>query len=64
MNKKRIQQISEEVRRSLSDIVQNKVKDPRIPEIISISHVEVTNDLSLLKCMSQCLDQKIKNLMP
>lgn len=49
MNKKRIQQISEEVRRSLSDIVQMKLKDPRIPDIISISHVDVTNDLSFAK---------------
>lgn len=49
MNKKRVQQISEEVRKSLSDIVQNKVKDPRIPELLSISHVDVTNDLSFAK---------------
>lgn len=49
MNIKRVHQISEEVRRALSDIVQNKVKDPRIPTIISISHVDVTNDLSFAK---------------
>lgn len=46
MNKKRVGQISEEVRRALSDIVLNKVKDPRIPSLTSISHVDVTNDLS------------------
>ncbi|RVU54173.1 30S ribosome-binding factor RbfA [Anaerosphaera multitolerans] len=49
MNKKRVYQISQEVKKSLSDIIQNKVKDPRIPEIISVSHVEVTNDLSFAK---------------
>lgn len=49
MNKKRTHQISEEVKKSLSDIIQHKVKDPRIPEIISVSHVEVTNDLSFAK---------------
>ena len=49
MNKKRVQQISEEVRRCLADIVQNKLKDPRIPDIISVSHVDVTNDLSFAK---------------
>ncbi|MDU2115594.1 MAG: 30S ribosome-binding factor RbfA [Peptoniphilus lacydonensis] len=46
MNSKRINRISEEVKRTISDIVQNELKDPRIPSITSISHVEVTNDLS------------------
>lgn len=49
MNKKRVQQISEEVRRSVSDIINHKLKDPRIPQIISIVHVDVTNDLSYAK---------------
>lgn len=46
MNSKRVYQISEEVRKAISEIIQNKIKDPRIPEIISVSAVEVTNDLS------------------
>ena len=46
MNSERINRISEEVKRTISDIVQNELKDPRIPSITSISHVEVTNDLS------------------
>ncbi|MDO5715004.1 MAG: 30S ribosome-binding factor RbfA [Tissierellia bacterium] len=49
MNKKRIHQISEEVKRSISDIIQNKLKDPRIPILTSVSHVEVTGDLSYAK---------------
>ena len=49
MNSKRINRISEEVKRTISDIVQNELKDPRIPSITSISHVEVTNDLSYAK---------------
>ena len=49
MNNKRINRISEEVRRTISNIVQNELKDPRIPSITSISHVEVTNDLSFAK---------------
>ena len=49
MNKKRTQQISEEVRKCLAEIVQNKLKDPRIPTLLSISSVEVTNDLSFAK---------------
>lgn len=49
MNIKRTHQISEEVRKSLSEIISHKVKDPRIPEFISVSRVEVTNDLSFAK---------------
>lgn len=49
MNSKRIHQISEEVRRSLSDIIQNRIKDPRIPMMTSVSHVDVTGDLSYAK---------------
>lgn len=49
MNNKRVHQISEEVRKALSEIIQNKIKDPRIPDIISVTGVEVTNDLSFAK---------------
>lgn len=46
MNHRRINRISEEIRRELSDLIQNKLKDPRIPDITSVSYVDVTNDLS------------------
>ena len=49
MNNKRINRISEEVKRTISNIIQNELKDPRIPSITSISHVDVTNDLSFAK---------------
>ncbi|MDO5713470.1 MAG: 30S ribosome-binding factor RbfA [Tissierellia bacterium] len=38
--------MSEELKREISDIVQNKIKDPRISPIVSISKVNVTGDLS------------------
>ena len=61
MNNRILSQISEEMRRVISDIVQNKIKDPRIPEIISISHTEVTRDLSYAKVYVQIMgDEKIK----
>lgn len=49
MNSKRNNRISEEVKRTISEIVQNDIKDPRVPTLTSISHVEVTNDLSFAK---------------
>lgn len=49
MRDKRVQQIGEELRRVISDIVRTKIKDPRLPEIMSITSVNVTNDLSFAK---------------
>lgn len=49
MREKRVQRIGEELRRVLSDIIRSKIKDPRIPEIISVTNVLVTNDLSFAK---------------
>lgn len=49
MNKKRISRISEEVKRAISDIMRTELKDPRINDLTSISHVDVTNDLSYAK---------------
>lgn len=46
MNIKRINRISEEVRRVVSDLVLNGLKDPRISTMTSITNVEVTRDLS------------------
>ncbi|MBU5669071.1 30S ribosome-binding factor RbfA [Peptoniphilus sp. MSJ-1] len=49
MNNKRINRISEEVKKAISNILQNGIKDPRVPDLTSISHVDVTNDLSFAK---------------
>lgn len=49
MNNKRISRISEEVKRAISEILRTELKDPRISEFTSISHVDVTNDLSYAK---------------
>jgi len=46
MNIKRIHRISEEVRKVVSDLVFNGLKDPRINTMTSITSVEVTRDLS------------------
>lgn len=45
----RIHRISEEVRKELSDIVQNDIKDPRLPKMVSILNVNVTKDLRYAK---------------
>lgn len=45
----RIDRISEEVRRELSDIIQNEVRDPRLPEFVSVTAARVTKDLKHAK---------------
>lgn len=61
MKKRRLHRISEELKRELSDIIQNKLKDPRIPTLISVSYVDVTNDLSFATVgISIFGDEKVK----
>lgn len=41
--------INEEVRKELSNIIQNELKDPRINAMVSITKVDVTKDLRYAK---------------
>jgi len=45
----RINRISEEIRKEISEIIRYDVKDPRISELASIVKVEVTGDLRYAK---------------
>ena len=42
----RASRVGEEIRNNLSDIIRNKLRDPRIPPITSITEVRVSRDLS------------------
>ena len=45
MASNRIRRISEEVKKTISVMLINGIKDPRITSMISVTDVEVTNDL-------------------
>jgi len=45
----RTNRISEEMKREISSIIQNEIKDPRMPEFVSITEVNVTRDLRYAK---------------
>jgi ribosome-binding factor A len=45
MARDRYKRISEEIRRIVSDIIMHELKDPRVPKLTSITHVDTTNDL-------------------
>lgn len=46
MNIKRINRISEEVKKLVSQLLYNGIKDPRINTMTTVTRVEVTRDLS------------------
>jgi ribosome-binding factor A len=45
----RIHRISEEMRKEVSSIIQNELKDPRLPKMISVISANVTKDLRYAK---------------
>lgn len=45
----RINRIAEEIKREISSIIRYDMKDPRLPEIVSIVHVKVSGDLKYAK---------------
>lgn len=45
----RIVRISEEVKKEISNIIQNDLKDPRLPSLVSIISCNVTKDLRYAK---------------
>lgn len=46
----RIDKIAQTVKKELSDIIQHELKDPRIPEFVSVVSVDVTGDMREAKC--------------
>lgn len=49
MKNQRVNRISEEVRKVVSELLYNGLKDPRVHPLTSVTKVEVTRDLSFAK---------------
>lgn len=49
MNIKRANRIGEEIRKIVSELILNGLKDPRINSMTTVNNVEVTRDLSYVK---------------
>lgn len=58
MNNKRLNRISEEVKKALSAILFNGLKDPRVTSMTTITDVEVTRDLSYANIYVSVLGDK------
>ena len=41
----RTNRISEEMKKEISSVIQNELKDPRLPQMVSVMSVDVTKDL-------------------
>jgi ribosome-binding factor A len=48
--------ISSEFKRALSDIIRNDIKDPRVSEMASVTHVEISKDLKYAKAYISVFD--------
>lgn len=56
----RTERISEEVKKELSDLIQNHIKDPRLPDFVSVTAVRVTKDLRYAKAYVSVLGDESK----
>lgn len=62
MKRNRAQIVGDEMQKDLSRIIQNDVKDPRIPLLTSIVEVKMSSDLTHATCyVSVFGDDKAKN---
>jgi len=61
----RTDRIAVEIQKEVSDIIRNSIKDPRIPEMVSVTRVEVTRDLRYAKVYISIYgtDEEKKNAM-
>ena len=54
----RIDRLNSEMRKVIADVIDNKIKDPRVTEMVSVSRVEVAKDL---KTASRCTATSTKS---
>lgn len=56
--KDRTGRISEEMKKEISSIIQNDIKDPRLPQMVSVVAVNVTRDLRYAKVFVSVLGEE------
>ena len=57
-NNNRFERINEEYRKEISNIIDNKLKNPNVTGLISVTKVKVTNDLKYAKVYVSILNSK------
>lgn len=61
MSDKRVKRISEEIKKIISKLIFDGLKDPRIDSLASITYVDLTNDYSIAKVYVSTFDDKKRN---
>jgi ribosome-binding factor A len=56
----RTDKIAEEIKKELSGLLRNNIKDPRLPEFVSVTAVKVTRDLRYAKVYISVLGDEEK----
>lgn len=57
---RRSEKLSEEIKREVSRIIRNEIKDPRITSMVSVTRVEVSNDLGYAKILVSLLGDEVE----
>lgn len=61
MTSHRKDRVAEEIKKELSEIIRDDMKDPRVKGLVSVTHVEVSRDISTaaiyLSCLSDAEEQ-------
>ena len=55
MTSHRKDRVAEEIKKELSDIIRDDMKDPRVKGLVSVTHVEVSRDISSASVYLSCL---------
>lgn len=58
MSEKRVRRIAEEIKKIISSLIFKDLKDPRIDQMASITHVDLTNDYTLAKIYISTFDEE------
>lgn len=61
MGYSRTNRISEEIKKIVSSIIRNELKDPRISKLLSVTHVETTGDLRYTSIYISTFDNQADN---
>jgi ribosome-binding factor A len=55
----RNKRISEEIKKIVSQMIMTEIKDPRVPQLTSVTHVETTKDLRFTNIYISFFDDKV-----
>ena len=57
MTSHRKDRVGEEIKKELSDIIRDGMKDPRVKGLVSVTHVEVSRDIGAATIYLSCLGE-------